>query len=109
MKVRNSKEVQRHRLERDMQRFLAEGGSIQEVASGVSGADPISGKGHQTVLFNGPKEPRRTDLTQVAATIDSRKEARKHKPKRQRLAPRPRRKLVYDDFGEPLRWVWQEN
>ena len=103
MKVRNSKEIQRHRLERDMQRFLAEGGSIQEVASGVSGADPISGKGHQTVLFNGPRQAQRTDLSQVAATIDS----RKHKPRRQRLNARPQRKLVYDDFGEPLRWVWQ--
>ncbi|MCK0153190.1 hypothetical protein MWU49_05730 [Alcanivorax sp. S6407] len=87
-----------------MQRFLEKGGSIKEVPSGVSGADAVSGKGHQTVLFNGPRQPSRTDLSQVAATID----ARKHKPKRQRLNPRPQRKLLYDDFGEPLRWVWQE-
>lgn len=87
-----------------MQRFLEKGGSIKEVPSGVSGADAVSGKGHQTVLFNGPPQPSRTDLSQVAATID----ARKHKPKRQRLNPRPQRKLLYDDFGEPLRWVWQE-
>ncbi|WP_035230634.1 hypothetical protein [Alcanivorax nanhaiticus] len=105
MKVLNSKEQQRHRLERDMERFLEKGGSIQEIPSGVSGTDPVSGKGHQTVLFNGPRTAQRTDLSQVAATID----ARRHKPKRQRLTPRPRRKLLYDDFGEPLRWVWQDN
>ncbi len=56
------------------------------------------------MLFNGPRQASRTDLSQVAATID----ARKHKPKRQRLNPRPQRKLLYDDFGEPLRWVWQD-
>ncbi len=103
VKVRNSKEQQRYRLERDMERFLSEGGSISEVPNGVSGADAVSGKGHQTVLFNGPRQAQRTDLSQVAATIDS----RKHKPRRQRLNARPQRKLVYDDFGEPLRWVWQ--
>lgn len=104
MKVRNSKEQQRHRLERDMQRFLESGGAIKEIPNGVSGADAVSGKGHQTVLFNGPGNTGRTDLSQVAAAIDS----RKHKPKRQRLSPRPRRKLIYDDFGEPLRWIWQD-
>ena len=103
VKVRNSKEQQRYRLERDMERFLSEGGSISEVPNGVSGADAVSGKGHQTVLFNGPRQAQRTDLSQVAATIDS----RKPKPRRQRLNARPQRKLVYDDFGEPLRWVWQ--
>ena len=103
VKVRNSKEQQRYRLERDMERFLSEGGSISEVPNGVSGADAVSGKGHQTVLFNGPRQAQRTDLSQVAATIAS----RKHKPRRQRLNARPQRKLVYDDFGEPLRWVWQ--
>ena len=89
VKVRNSKEQQRYRLERDMERFLSEGGSISEVPNGVSGADAVSGKGHQTVLFNGPRQAQRTDLSQVAATIDS----RKHKPRRQRLNARPQRKL----------------
>lgn len=84
---------------------MAKGGQIRQVPSGTSGADPVNGKSHQTVLFNGPRNQARTDLSQVAATID----ARKHKPRRQRLTPsRPRRKLVYDDFGEPLRWVWQD-
>ena len=90
VKVRNSKEQQRYRLERDMERFLSEGGSISEVPNGVSGADAVSGKGHQTVLFNGPRQAQRTDLSQVAATIDS----RKHKPRRQRLNARPQRKPV---------------
>ncbi|MCG8394896.1 MAG: hypothetical protein MI745_17615 [Pseudomonadales bacterium] len=104
VKVLSSKEQQRHRLQRDMERYLAKGGEVHKIPNGVSGADPVSGKGHQTVLFNGPRQPRRTDLSQVAASID----ARKHKPRRQRLAARPRRKLIYDDFGEPLRWVWQD-
>ena len=104
MKVRSSKEQQRHQLERDMERFLAKGGEIKEIPSGVSGTDPVSGKGYQTVLFNGPRQPHRTDLSQGAATID----ARRHKPRRQRPPSRPSRKLVYDDFGEPLRWVWHD-
>lgn len=87
-----------------MERFLSKGGQIQQVASGVTGADPVSGKGHQTALFTGPRSEPRTDLSQVVATID----ARKHKPRRPRLTARPQRKLIYDDFGEPLRWVWQD-
>jgi len=104
VKVRSSKEQQRHQLERDMERYLSKGGEIKEIPRGVSGTDPVHGKGHQTVLFNGPRQPQRTDLSQVAATID----ARKHKPRRQRLTHRPTRKLIYDDFGEPLRWVWHD-
>jgi hypothetical protein len=104
VKVRSSKEQQRHQLERDMERYLSKGGKIKEIPRGVSGTDPVHSKGHQTVLFNGPRQPERTDLSQVAAAID----ARKHKPRRQRLTPRPSRKLIYDDFGEPLRWVWHD-
>ncbi|EKF75701.1 hypothetical protein A11A3_02492 [Alcanivorax hongdengensis A-11-3] len=105
MKVLSSKEQQRQQLERDMERFLSRGGEIQQVPSGASGTNPVNGKGHQTVLFNGPRRLARTDLSEVAATID----ARKHKPRRTRLThSRPRRRLIYDDFGEPLRWVWQD-
>ena len=105
MKVRSNKEQQRRRLERATKRFLSEGGAINQVDSGVSGADALSGRGHQTALFNTPQNTR-TDVSNVAAAIDARKH-NKRKPTPSRHT-QPRKELVYDDFGEPLRWVWKK-
>lgn len=106
MKIDNSKARQRHRLEQDMKRFLEEGGQVKQVPRGMSGADPLSGRGYQTALFSGPKQAARTDLSSVAAELDARKKRGSRRPT---ALTRRRRKLIYDDFGEPLRWVWEDS
>jgi hypothetical protein len=68
VKVRSSKEQQRHQLERDMERYLSKGGEIKEIPRGVSGTDPVHGKGHQTVLFNGPRHHRRAQAQTPPST-----------------------------------------
>ncbi|SOC27901.1 hypothetical protein SAMN05877962_13134 [Alloalcanivorax xenomutans] len=101
MKVRTTKEQQRERLRRDMERFLSRGGSIKRVPPGTSGEPPRGAR--PLSPFSHTPRPPRTDLSRLAATID----ARKHKPKvRRTRSAAPRRRLIYDDFGEPLRWVW---
>lgn len=91
-----------------MQRFLRDGGQVKEIPSGQSGKDP----GEAPVflsrrLFSEPPA-QRTLVPEVVAAIEERRKAllkRTPTPKRGRR-PRPRRKTIYDDFGEPLRKVW---
>lgn len=105
MKVRNSKEQQRQRLRREMERYLARGGCIQQVPNGATGEQAELSRGPRPLAFSdGPRTPR-TDLSSVVAAIDARKK-KSSTPARRRA---PRRKLVYDDFGEPLRWVWDDS
>lgn len=102
MKVHNSKEQQRQRLQREMERYLAGGGHIRQVANGVSGRDSEAAGPRRPPSFTIGPAATRTDLSTVVAAVDARK--RKATPAARRHR-RPRRKLIYDDFGEPLRWV----
>ncbi|MCB5162186.1 hypothetical protein LG368_09760 [Marinomonas sp. E8] len=84
--------------------FIKKNGSIQQVDMGESGL--IDGKYNTShVGFSEPKQDR-TPLNHVVAAIHQRKHSKTAvqtaKPKK------PKKKVVYDDFGEPLRWVWEE-
>jgi len=97
-------------MERETERFLSRGGNVETVPRGKSGKDPSDAP-----LFLSKRlflEPRakRTLVPEVVAAIEERRKAllkRTPKRKRSRL-PQPRRKIIYDDFGEPLRRVWIE-
>jgi hypothetical protein len=45
----------------------------------------------------------------VVAAIEARKKHRKQAAAPKRASRQPKRRLVYDDFGEPLRWEWVDN
>lgn len=98
----------RDELQDEVERFLQEGGRVQNIPQGISGKDP----GDPPLFLNRRLfiEPRgtRTLVPEVVAAIEARRKDRnKRKPQRKlsRL-PQPRRKTIYDDFGEPLRRVW---
>lgn len=106
-----SKDDIREELERETERFLRGGGQVQNVPQGLSGRDA----GEPTLYLNRRLfvEPRgsRTLVPEVVAAIESR---RKQKPARKsatrrRRKPEPRKKTIYDDFGEPLRRVWVDD
>lgn len=107
MKKPTSKADIRETLEQQMERFLRDGGSVNEIGQGISGRDP----GDPPVflnrgLFIEPKE-KRTLVPEVVAAIEARrKEKFTRKPTRKGRRTQPRRKVIYDDFGEPLRRVW---
>lgn len=105
-----SKAQVRAELEAETERFLEQGGRVKDIPRGVSGKEP----GAQPTfphrpLFIEPRAPR-TEIPEVLAALDARRKlprGRTAQPKRSRL-PQPRRKVIYDDFGEPLRRVWIE-
>ena len=86
--------------------FLNHGGSVDEIPTGISGREPSLGPlKPDNTAFQEPKSER-TYVPEVVAALESRKSPPKPSP-----APtnrRPRKKVIYDDFGEPLRWEWVE-
>lgn len=105
MSKRQSKAEIRHELERQMESFLRQGGQIQQIRPGESALE--DGAVLQPPFSDGRPAQPRTPALDVLATIDAR---RKRKPERKKLRPRgPRKRIIYDDFGEPLREVWDDS
>lgn len=103
MKAPKSKAQERLEIEHQIQEFLREGGMVQPVERGVSGRE--LGAKLPPVAFQQPKTTR-TPLVEEIRAIEAR---RRPAPSPKRLRPQqPKRVLITDDFGEPLRWSWQE-
>lgn len=103
-----TKQEQRRELEQALRAYLDRGGKVREVPPGVSGRED-----HNRALphiFDKKNEPQtRTPLDQLVAAIDQRRKPAAIKPPLKARSPkRPRKKIIYDDFGQPLRWEWEE-
>ena len=97
----------RRQLRQETERFLRQGGRVDEIPQGISGKEP----GDPPLFLNRRLfiEPRtsRTLVPEVVAAIEARRrEKYRGKPPLKRRMPRWRRKVIYDDFGEPLRRIW---
>lgn len=110
MKKPVSKEDVRAQLQRETERFLNRGGEVVNIPRGVSGKNP----GDPPLflnrrLFIEPPVPR-TPIPEVIAAIEARRQLtpRRNQVRKRARLPQPRRKVIYDDFGEPLRRVWVE-
>lgn len=90
-------------LQNQIDDYTRQGGEINQIPRGLSGrVNP--NESLQTPLFDGPKT-NRTPIPEVVAALDSRQK----KPGTKKPAGKKRReKVIYDDFGEPLRKVWVE-
>ena len=111
MKKPVSKADTRAELQQEVDRFLEQGGAVEDIPRGVSGKEPGDAPLFlNRRLFLEPKSTR-TLVPEVVAAIETRRKAtRKRAPVRKRgRLPQPRRKIIYDDFGEPLRKVWVED
>lgn len=103
IKPKTTKKDTRKELESLVDQFIKKNGSIQQVNMGESGL--IDGKYNTSHIgFSEPKQDR-TPLNHVVAAIQQ----KKHKKRPPTPVKRkPKKKVIYDDFGEPLRWVWEE-
>ena len=103
-----TKAEQSAQMEHEMRLFLKRGGKVDKIPRGTSGKQPGDPPTYLARrLFAEPRETR-TFVPEVVAAIEARRlEKLKRTPKRKRSRlPKPRRKTIYDDFGEPLRRVW---
>lgn len=106
MKKPISKANIRDEMNQQITDFLDHGGAVDQIPTGLSGRDPSTGPlKPDNAVFQEPKAER-TYVTEVVAALESRKSKKtKAKPT---PSKRPRKKIIYDDFGEPLRWEWVE-
>ncbi len=89
--------------------YMRDGGKVQEVPRGISGRDGATGPLKPTTFQTGQPARDATPLTDVVKTIEARRRSKFNTPAKPSKAKlKPRKKLIYDDFGEPLRWTWVE-
>lgn len=107
--VGDKKASLRDELAKATQSFLSDGGEVNAVPTGVSSWVPGARPPPARPLFEEPRSER-TPVPEVVATIEARRESLKTRPRpaTPRGPKRRRRKVIYDDFGEPLRHVWVE-
>jgi len=92
-------------LANDVADFLARGGNVVEVEQGATAL--INGRFNQQRPSLASQQQTRTLLSDQVTAIEERKQAsRQPKPTPPIVNRRPTKKWIYDDFGEPLRWVW---
>lgn len=100
-KIPTKKDI-RNELDQQIEDFLTQGGAVSEVEKGLSRYNnSVPPAFNQS--FSGPPQ-KRTFVNEVVKNLDERKEVPKPSPNK-----KPKRVLIYDDFGEPLRWVWQDS
>jgi|SaaInl74LU_5_DNA_1037368.scaffolds.fasta_scaffold54921_2 hypothetical protein len=104
MKKLPTKADARKVLQAEVQAFLASGGNVNQIPSGQSGRDAAQPE-HRTMreIFSGPKQER-TPLDHVVAELQSRRQ--NASTAKIKIHKRPKKKVIYDDFGEPIRTVW---
>lgn len=102
MKPTKTRRELHQEMQEQIDQFLAAGGAVNEVARGVSGRpyahSPL------VAIFDGSSGGERTPIPDVVAAI----EARKHPVTPAPRTKRPKKRIIYDDFGQPLRWEWIE-
>ncbi|MDO3386509.1 hypothetical protein QWI17_11750 [Gilvimarinus sp. SDUM040013] len=105
MKPVKSKKEQRQELEAQIRDYQDRGGTVYEVPRGISGREDTNTP--LPHVFDKKADPdTRTPVNEVIAAIEERKKP-KAPPKRPRHgASKSRKKIIYDEFGEPLRWEW---
>ncbi|MGB0782502.1 MAG: hypothetical protein ACPGRG_04970 [Marinomonas sp.] len=104
IKPKTTKRDTREELESLVDQFIKKNGTIQQINMGESGL--IDGKYNTSHIgFNEPKQDR-TPLNHVVAAIQQRKQNKTTTTPP--IKKRPKKKVIYDDFGDPIRWVWEE-
>ena len=90
-------------LQAQIDAYLHQGGNVNEVPRGLSGR-PYS-QSPLISIFEGNSHEDRTPIPDVVAAIEAR---RKPQTQFKHYKPRPKKKVILDDFGQPLRWEWVE-
>ncbi|MBC8380270.1 MAG: hypothetical protein ACI97G_000297 [Porticoccaceae bacterium] len=104
MTSRSSKNAIRRELRRKTAEFLSLGGEIKKHGAGETGEPADKPRGRSAFVSSEPPKTR-TYINDVVLALDSRK-TKKSPPKVVKASKRPTKKIIYDDFGEPIREIW---
>lgn len=105
-KSTKTKAQTRQEIESQIENFIREQGEIEQVEMGASGLQ--DGKYNTSNMgFIEPKKER-TPLNHIVAAIQQRKSDKKPTPIPSVKPRKPQKKVIYDDFGEPIRYVWED-
>ena len=102
-----SKKSLRKELRKKIEEFLDNGGQIKKYDHGETG-DPADKPRAQSVFISPSSIKTRTYVNQEIASLDSRKQ-KSRTPVPKKTITRPKKKIIYDDFGEPIREVWVDD
>ena len=105
-RLTNSKSFLRKDIVRKTEEYLSRGGEITKHHAGES-AERGDVPREKPAFVRNEASATKTYLKDLVAAIDDRKGKTKTLPNVQ--LRRPKKKIIYDDFGEPLREVWTEN
>ena len=102
-----SKNFLRRELRKKTEEFLGKGGEIKKYQQGETG-EPADQPRAKSVFVSPSPIKKRTYVNEVVARLDERKQKKTPKPapKASKASKKPIKKIIYDDFGEPLREVW---
>jgi len=98
-----TKKTVRKELEDEINRFLNKGGEIEQVEKGISGKEIGANLNGKSINFDNSGQQTRTPLTEEVKALEERKKQKQEKP----INRKPTKKIIYDDFGEPLREIWE--
>ena len=97
----------RSEIEQQIHDFLNRGGEVEQIERGISGRHDNQPIPPSRDSFQQPKTER-TYVPEIVAALEARRQQKPAKPTPAKKR-KPRKKMVYDDFGEPLRWEWVED
>ncbi len=92
----------RAEIENQIESFLSQGGEVVSFQKGASGLP--DGAAIQN-SFSPRQVQSRTPVVDVVKAIDARRQNGKNPIAKRR----PKKILLKDDFGDPIRWVWQDS
>ncbi|MBM6550340.1 hypothetical protein [Marinomonas ostreistagni] len=105
-KPTKTKAQTRKEIESQIESFIRQQGEIEQVEMGASGLQ--DGKYNTSHMgFIEPKKDR-TPLNHIVAAIQQRKADKKQPAPKIKRNSGPKKKVIYDDFGEPIRYVWED-
>jgi hypothetical protein len=104
-KKKPSKSELRDQLNAEVDQFLKKGGEIEQVEMGESAL--IDGRyNHHKSSLDRPSPQERTPVHGLLSAIDSRRKKNITPSKNPPRLKTPKQKIIYDDFGDPIRTVW---
>lgn len=102
LKLHKTKRHQRDELNAKIDAYLNRGGKVSTIERGISGRENAT-KALPHVFDKTGTSETRTPVNDIIDTLDERRKPKSAPIRRSRL-PTPRKKMTYDDFGQPLRW-----